>query len=168
MFQKCIAHDVNVSIFACEFAFIQNEIAILITLIKVLIWLELKNLAGHLETHGLDERSYLSAFFLGEAEGFIGFTIEATGDGYMPLVVELGEHLRRNGKLRSSSVNDCWVALISSLENFSIVMDFLTFESPCTQEVRIAWERLESSSAAHNLCRVNSPKEGIWWIILIK
>ena len=112
----------------------------LVALVQVLVGLQFENLSRHLNSNRLDERRNLLTFFLGEAESFIRLAIQASGDSLLPFAVESFKDLWRDRQLGSTRVNDRGVRLICAIQWLASIVNLLSFKSPCSKEVRIAWE----------------------------
>jgi len=110
MSEECITDKVEVLVLSWETALVDHKIAFtLVTLVQILLWGDLKNVITHLESNWLHFFGDIFALSLNMAESFIAFAIQLW-QADSPLLSDLLEHIWWNGKLRASSIYDCWIA----------------------------------------------------------
>jgi hypothetical protein len=102
-----------------------------ITLVKVLFWVNFKDVITHLKSNWLDFGSNILTWLLNMTESFISFAIKLW-ESLSPLFSDLVENIWWNRQLRGSCIDDGWIACISTccLHRFLAVSHSLAFQSP--------------------------------------
>jgi len=163
MTQKGIAYQEQVLVFAWKATLMNHKVAFaLVTLIQVLLWINFKHVVTHLKTNWLHLWGHIFAGLFDVAKCLIGFTVKFR-QSCLPLVLDLVEHIWRNRKLRTSSVDNCWVAHIFSwfLHSFCAICHSLTFKCPCSKPVGEVFECLKAFFATYNLRGIITTKQCI-------
>jgi len=167
MSEECITDKVEVLVLSWETALVDHKIAFtLVTLVQILLWGDLKNVITHLESNWLHFFGDIFALSLNMAESFIAFAIQLW-QADSPLLSDLLEHIWWNGKLRASSIYDCWIAWVLTwwLHGLGSISHSLSFKSPSSEPVGEVLESLEAISAIDNLWRVVSSEESVGGLV---
>lgn len=133
-----------------------------IWLIKILFWINFKDVITHLEANWFDLWSYFFTWLLDVAESFICFTVELR-KGSLPFCSDLFKYVWRDWKLGTSSVNNGWITCLHSwlLNCFSSICHSLSFKCPCSEPVVEVFKGFESFSTSYDLRWVVSTEESI-------
>ena len=164
MSQKGITNQEEILIFAWESALMNDEIAFsLITFVKILLWVYFKDEIAHLEANWFDLRGYLFTWLFNVAESFIWFAIKIWKSS-CPLQSNFLKNIWRDGKLRTSSVNNCWITCVLSrlLHSLSSIVHSLSFKSPCSKPIWEIFECFQSFRSSYNLWRIIASKKSVW------
>lgn len=108
-----------------------KEALLVVRLVEVLLWVDLEDVVGHLESDWLHLRGYFFAGLLNVAEGLVRLTIQFW-QGSGPLLSNVLKDTWWNGKLRRAGVYDCWEqgALSWLLHALVSIHHALSLESP--------------------------------------
>jgi len=164
MLEESIADEEEILILSWESALMDNEVAFLMArFVKVLFWIYLENVVGHLESYWLKFWSDVLAGVFDVAEGLIRGAVEIW-KGLLPFSSNLLEDIRGDGELRGSSIDDSWVrgVLTWLLHGFSTIEHTLSFKSPGTKPVLKVLESFEAICTTFDLGRVITTEKGIW------
>jgi hypothetical protein len=94
--KESISNEEEIFILARESALVDHKVALtLIALVKVLLWVDFKDVVAHLETYWLYFRGDILARFLNVAKSFISFAVKFWQGG-LPFRSDLLENIWRN------------------------------------------------------------------------
>jgi len=163
MLQEGVTYQEQVLVLSWESAFMDNEIAFFMArFVEILFWVDFENVIGHLETDWLNFWSNVLAWIFNVAESFIGCAIKIWKSSG-PFFSYFLENLWRNGKLRTSSINNSWIRSVFawSLHWCGTVEHTLSFESPGSKPILEILESFKTLSSSDNLCGVVSTEKCI-------
>lgn len=127
-----------------------------------MIGVNFEDVITHLEADRFHLGSDVLATVLHVAEGLVASAVKV-GQGLGPLLSDLLEDIRRNGKLRAASIDNSWVRGVFTglLHRLVGIEHTLTFEGPGSKPVLEVLESLETVSAADNLSRVVATEKSV-------
>ena len=85
-----------------------EEALAVIRFVKVLFWVDFKNVITHLETNWFDFRGNIFTFILHVTKSLVRSAIKIWYSS-CPFILNLFKYIRWNGKLTASGVNNGWV-----------------------------------------------------------
>jgi len=135
--EECITDKEEVLVFTWESALVYYKVTFLMTgFIKILLWIDFKDIITHLETDWLQFRGNVFAAFLDVAESLVSGAVKVW-KSLLPLDPNLFKNIRRNRELRRASVNNSRVRSILTwfLHWLSTVEHTLSLKSPGTEPV---------------------------------
>jgi hypothetical protein len=96
MSEESISYQEEVLVFSWQSAFMNHEVAFaLIALVKVLFWVNFKDVITHLESNRLHFRGDILAWLLNMTESFISFAIKFW-ESLSPFFSDLVKNIWRN------------------------------------------------------------------------
>ena len=114
MLKESITNQEQVLVLSWESAFVDNEVTFLMArFIKVLFWVDFENVIGHLETDWFNFWSDVFARVFDVTESLVRCAIKIW-KSFLPFLSNFLENLWRNGKLRTSSINNSWIRSVLS------------------------------------------------------
>ena len=114
MLKESITNQEQVLVLSWKSTFVDNEVTFLMArFIKVLFWVDFENVIGHLETDWFNFWSDVFARVFNVAESLVGCAIKIWKSS-LPFFSDFLEDLWRNGKLRTSSINNSWIRSVLS------------------------------------------------------
>lgn len=143
MFQESITYEEKVFVFTGKSAFMNHKVAFFMWwFIQILFWINFKNVIAHLKSNRAQFWCNIFATVFYVTECFIWCTIQVW-KGSWPFFSDFFKYIRRNRKLRASSINNCWIWSILSwfLHWFSSIKHALTFKCPCSKPILKVLER---------------------------
>jgi len=141
-----------------------DEVAFfVIGLVQVLVWVDLENVVRHLETDWLHLLGNVIAILSNMAESLIRGAVKFWKCS-VPFSSNFLEHIRWDGKLGATGINDGWVGgILTWLLHWSgSIVHTLSFKSPGSEPIWEILECFEAVSSSNNLGRVISSEESIW------
>jgi len=164
MLKESITYQEQVLVLSWESALVDDEVTFLMArFIKILFWVDFKNVVWHLETDWFNFWGDVFAWVFDVTESLVGGAIKIWKSSG-PFFSDFLENIWRDGKLRTSCINDSWVRSVLSwrLHWFGTVVHTLTFECPGSKPVLEVLESFKSFSSSNDLSRVVSTEKCVW------